>query len=158
MAEPLGLASESNMWSSTFPTFCIWSGCVGAMGCDVCGPAQFPHSVFGLPYCLDQINWKGSAPAACGLILNHIYIYHYLLLSPGPGPKPAQARPKPGPSPAQALGFQARETLIEHEILEHPCCRCFAPAEFEKCNRVRVKRPRVLNRSRHTHSIVLITP
>ncbi|KAJ7693276.1 hypothetical protein B0H14DRAFT_2651432 [Mycena olivaceomarginata] len=24
-----------------------------------CGPAQFPHSVFGLPYCLDQINWKG---------------------------------------------------------------------------------------------------
>jgi hypothetical protein len=72
MAEPLGLASESNVWSSTFPMFCIWSGCVGAMGCDVCGPAQFPHSIFGLPYCLDQINWKGLAPAACSLILNHV--------------------------------------------------------------------------------------
>jgi hypothetical protein len=37
----------------------------------VCGPAQFPHSVFGLLYCLDQI--KGSAPAAYGLILNHLF-------------------------------------------------------------------------------------
>jgi hypothetical protein len=47
------------------------------MGCDVCGPAQFPHSVFGLLYCLDQINWKGSAPATCSLILNHGVLHAY---------------------------------------------------------------------------------